>query len=142
MLKITHVEPLDGFRLRVGLSNSKVIEPCLAGYIGAAGYEGLQETFERVQVDEWGHAALWPDDMGIPLEALYRLAKEQAGKAYPVTAFNQWMRSNGLSANNEAAKALGLSRRTIIYYHTGAKPIPPVVGLACDGYNARLKQAA
>jgi len=141
MLTIKQVEPLDGFRLRVRLSNGKVIEPCLADYIGTAGYEGLQETFERVQVDEWGHAVEWPDDVGIGLEALYRLAKEQAGKAYPVAAFNQWMRGNGLSAS-EAAKALGLSRRTIIYYHTGAKPIPPVVGLACDGYNARLKQAA
>jgi len=88
-----------------------------------------------------GGMPLWPDGSGIPLSALQRLAKEQAGKAYPVAAFNQWMRSNGLSAN-EAAKALGLSRRTIIDYHTGAKPIPPVVGLACDGYNARLRQVA
>jgi len=141
MLTIKQVKPLADYRLRIHLSNGKTIEPCLADYIGAAGYEGLQETFERVQVDEWGHAALWPDDVGIPLETLYRLAKEQAGKAYPAADFNQWMRRNGLSAN-EAAKALGLSRRTIIYYHTGAKPIPPVVGLACDGYNARLRRAA
>jgi len=29
----------------------------------------------------WGHTVEWPDDMGIPLSALQRLAKEQAGKA-------------------------------------------------------------
>jgi len=140
MLTIKQVEPLDGFRLRVRLSNGKTIEPCIAEYLDAPCYEGLRDSYPLAQVDEWGHAVEWPDDVAIGLEALYRLAKEQAGKAYPVAAFNQWMRRNGLSAN-EAAKALGLSRRTIIYYHTGAKPIPPVVGLACDGYNARLKQA-
>jgi len=32
-----------------------------------------------VQVDEWG-MPLWPDDVGIPLSALQRLAKEQSGK--------------------------------------------------------------
>jgi len=41
-----------------------------------------------------------------------------------------------------AARALGLTRRTIIYYHTGSKPIPLVVGLACEGFEARLKAAA
>jgi len=141
MLTIKQVEPLADYRLRIHLSNGKVIEPCIEQYLDAPCYEGLRDSYPLAQVDEWGHAVEWPDDRGIPLSALQRLAKEQAGKAYPVAAFNQWIASNGLSAN-EAAKALGLSRRTIIYYHTGAKPIPPIVGLACDGYNARLKQAA
>jgi len=141
MLKITHVAPLPEHRLHIALSNHKTIEPSIAGYLGAPGYESLRDIFEQVQVDEWGHGVEWPGDIGIPLSALYRLAKEQAGKAYPVAQFNRWMKDNGLSAA-AAAKALGLTRRTIIYYHTGAKPIPPVVGLACDGYNARLQMAA
>jgi len=141
MLKITHVAPLPDYRLRVSLNNHKTIEPGIAEYLDAPGYEPLRDIFEQAQVDEWGHGVEWPGDIGIPLSALYRLAKEQAGKAYPVEHFNRWMKANGLSAA-AAAKALGLTRRTIIYYHTGAKPIPPVVGLACDGYNARLKHAA
>jgi len=141
MLKITHVEALPDYRLRILLSNNKTIEPCVAEYIHSPGYEMLHETFEQAQVEEWGHSVEWPGDVGIPLTALYRLDKEQSGKAYPVEAFNRWMEDNHLSAA-AAAKALGLTRRTIIYYHTGAKPIPPVVGLACEGYNARLKMAA
>jgi len=141
MLKITHVEALPDYCLRVSLSNNKVIMPCVAEYLNVPGYETLDKTFEQAHVEEWGHSVEWPGDVGIPLTALYRLAKEQTGKAYPVDAFNRWMKENGLSAA-AAAKALGLTRRTIIYYHTGAKPIPLVVGLACEGYEARLKIAA
>jgi len=141
MLKITHVEALPNYCLRIFLNNNKVIEPCIAEYLTAPGYEMLREIFEQVQVEEWGHGVEWPIDIGIPFTALYRLAKEQSGNAYPVAAFNRWMQDNHLSAAT-AAKALGLTRRTIIYYHTGAKPIPFVVGLACEGYNARLKMAA
>jgi len=141
MLKITHVVPLPEYRLRVSLNNHKIIEPNIAEYFNAPGHETLREVFDQVRVDEWGHGVEWPGDIGIPVSALYRLAKEQAGKAYPVEHFNRWMKANGLSAA-AAAKALGLTRRTIIYYHTGAKPIPLVVGLACDGYDTRLKKAA
>jgi len=141
MLKITHVEALPHYRLRLLLSNNKVITPCIAEYLNAPGYETLRNTFDQVQVEEWGHSVEWPGDVGIPLTALYRMDKEQTGKAYPVEAFNFWMKENNLSAA-AAAKALGLTRRTIIYYHTGAKPIPPVVGLACEGYNARQRMAA
>jgi hypothetical protein len=35
-----------------------------------------------------------------------------------------------------AAQALHLTRRTIIYYSTGAKPIPAYIGLACKGWEA------
>jgi len=141
MLKITHVIPLPEYRLQVSLNNRKTIEPDIAEYLDAPGYEPLREVFAQVQVDEWGHGVEWPGDIGIPLSALYRLAREQAGQAWPVAHFNQWMQANGLSAA-AAANALGLTRRTIIYYHTGAKPIPLVVGLACEGYDARLQKAA
>ena len=78
----------------------------------------------------------WPGDIGIPTMALYRMAQEQAGRAFPVEHFNAWMRRNSLSAE-QAARALGLNRRMIIYCHAGARPIPLVVGLGCEGYGAR-----
>jgi len=141
MLKITHVAPLPEYRLRVSLNNRNTIEPSIAEYLDAPGYETLRDQFDQVQVDEWGHGVEWPGDIGIPVSALYRLAKEQAGTAWPVEHFNRWMRANELSAA-AAAKALGLTRRTIIYYHTGAKPIPLTVGLACLGWETQQRAKA
>jgi len=143
MLNITHVTPLPDYRVRIALNKGSPFEVSLAPYLDAPGYAPLRdpELFARVCVEEWGHGIEWPGDIGIPLSALNRLAKEQAGRAYPVQAFNAWMQRNGLSAAT-AARALGLTRRTIVYYHAGQKPIPQVVGLACEAIEARLKQAA
>jgi len=143
MLKITHVDPLPDYRLCLTLSNGKRLQVDVASCLDAPGYTPLRETdmFARVCVDEWGHGVEWPGGIGIPFSALYRMGKEQAGQAYPVCAFNAWMQRHGLSTA-AAARALGLTRRTIIYYHTGSKPIPLLVGMACDGYDARLQAAA
>jgi len=140
MLKITDVDALPNAKLRITLNNGSLLHVNLADYLDAPGYESLRDPaiFARVQVDEWGHGVEWPQDVGIPVSALYRLAREQAGSAWPTEKFNAWMRRNALSAAT-AARALGLTRRTIIYYHTGQKPIPLVVGLACDGFDARLR---
>jgi transcriptional regulator with GAF, ATPase, and Fis domain len=142
-MKITGVRALPETRLHVTLANGKTIEASVAEYLAAPGYKSLRDerTFARVAVQEWGHAVEWPGDIAIPVSALYRLSQEQAGQAFPVEQFNAWMQRNSLSAA-QAARALGLTRRTIIYYHTGGKPIPVVVGLACEGYDARQKLAA
>jgi len=139
MLKVNHVQALPDYRLRVDLNNGKTLELSVTGYLDAPGYEALRDEgfFSQAEVEEWGQGVAWPGDVEIPVTALYRLAKEQAGSAYPVEKFNAWMQRNGLSAS-AAARALGLSRRTIIYYHVGDKPIPPVVGLACEGFDVRV----
>jgi hypothetical protein len=102
------------------------------------GYERLRDPkfFSHAQVEEWGHGVEWPTaDIGIPADALYRLSKEQSGDAFPTAKFNTWMKRHGLSLS-AAAQALHLTRRTIIYYSTGAKPIPAYIGLACKGWEA------
>jgi hypothetical protein len=45
------------------------------------------------------------------------------------------MQRNHLSLT-AAAQALGLTRRAIVYYHGGHRPIPKLVGLACKGWEA------
>ena len=47
--------------------------------------------------------------------------------------FKAWLELHGLSLAG-AGRALGLSRRQIAYYKSGAKPVPLVVVLACAGY--------
>ena len=114
-------------------------------YLDSPGYEKLKEQifFVTAVVEEWGHGVEWADgEVGIDADSLYRMGKEQAGLAYPVTEFNSWMERNGLSLSS-AAKALGITRRTIVYYHGGHKPIPIYIKLACIGWETlHLQQAA
>ncbi|MFM9902239.1 MAG: hypothetical protein ACKVOT_14605, partial [Polaromonas sp.] len=46
-----------------------------------------------------------------------------------------WLHDTGLTLE-QAAQALGLSRRMLIYYRDGEKPIPRSVWLACLGWEA------
>ena len=41
-----------------------------------------------------------------------------------------------------AAASIGISRRMLNYYLSGAKPIPLTVWLACVGWEAQNRQAA
>jgi hypothetical protein len=137
-LKIMRVEVLLPNRLLVTWANGRHSEVDASDYLQAPGYERLRDPafFANVRVEEWGHGIEWPDaDIGIPADALYRLSKEQSGDAFPTAKFNAWMKRHDLSLS-AAAKALHLTRRTIIYYSTGAKPIPAYIGLACKGWEA------
>ena len=117
----------------------------IAEYLDSPGYERLKEPkiFVTAAVEEWGHGVEWADgEIGIDADSLYRMGKEQAGLAFPVTEFNAWMERNSLSLS-AAAKALGITRRTIVYYHGGHKPIPIYIKLACIGWEAlHLQHAA
>lgn len=137
-LKITRVEAAPSNRLRITWANGKQTSVDASDYLQAPGFERLRDPafFATVLVEEWGHGVEWPAaDLGIPADALYRLSKEQSGDAFPTEQFNDWMKRHDLSLSG-AAEALHLTRRTIIYYSTGAKPIPAYIGLACKGWEA------
>ena len=77
------------------------------------------------------------DDEGplsIAATTLYRLAAEQAEE--PARLFDAWMITNGLSATR-AAEAVGMTRRSIISYRTGARPVPTYINLACIGWETK-----
>lgn len=116
--------------------SGKTTQVDVSEYLHSPGYERLQnpQIFTSVAADEWGHGVEWAGgEIGIDADTLYRLGKEQNGAAYPVTEFNAWMERNGLSLS-AAAKALGITRRTVLYYHGGHKPIPIYIKLACVGW--------
>lgn len=143
-LKIARVEALPPGRLRLEWANGDQSEVRVAEYLKSPGHERLRDSalFARARVEEWGHGVEWPEaDIGIPAEALYRLSKEQSGDAFPTADFNVWMKRNALSLS-AAAQALHLTRRTIIYYSTGAKPIPAYIGLACKGWEVTHRTGA
>lgn len=143
-LEILRVEALPRARLRIEWANGSRSDVDVGEYLHAPGHELLRDPtfFARARVEEWGHGIEWPEtDAGIPADALYRLSKEQSGDAFPTADFNAWMKHNRLSLT-AAAKALHLTRRTIIYYSTGAKPIPVHIGLACKGWEVMQSRHA
>ena len=130
--------------LNVEWRSGKQTKVDVAEYLGSPGYERLKdpEYFASVVAEEWGHGIEWSDgEIGIDADALYRIGKEQAGVAFPVIEFNAWMERNGLSLSS-AAKSLGITRRTILYYHGGHKPIPIYIRLACLGWEVLHSQKA
>lgn len=130
--------------LKIVWHTGKQTKVDLSEYLDSPGYERLKNPtfFSCVAVEERGHGVEWADgEIGIDADSLYRLGKEQTGIAFPVTEFNAWMERNGLSLS-AAAKALGISRRTILYYHGGHKPIPYYIKLACLGWELLQAQKA
>lgn len=96
--------------------------------------------FAQVQTDEWGDGLSWPGDLDLGADQLYSLGRQQAG--LPTREdFAGWMDRNHLSLS-QAANAIGMTRRMIAYYKSGARPIPKTVWLACIGYEALEQQAA
>ncbi|MRR07450.1 MAG: DUF2442 domain-containing protein [Deltaproteobacteria bacterium] len=130
--------------LTIEWRSGKVTRVDISEYLDSPGYGRLKEPsfFSTVVVEEWGHGVEWAGgEIGIDADSLYRLGKEQAGLAFPVVEFNAWMDRNGLSLG-AAAKALGITRRTVVYYHGGHKPIPIYIKLACLGWEVLHSQKA
>jgi hypothetical protein len=143
--RIASVKALTGLRLAVCFDDGWEAEIDLDGFV--AGFPSLaplhdRARFRKVAVEEWGSGVTWDDEgpLSIAATTLYRLAAEQAQE--PARRFDAWMISNGLSATR-AAQALGMTRRSIVSYRTGERPVPPYIKLACVGWEVTHgKQAA
>lgn len=98
------------------------------------------EECATVQIADWGFTLEWNCGMSIDCDRFFELSLEQSGMIDNVR-FRQWQDRNALSLA-EAAKAIGLSRRTISQYRTGARPVPRVVALACKGWSTDHMQKA
>jgi DNA-binding XRE family transcriptional regulator len=93
---------------------------------------GSPELFAQVRLGEYGADVVWPDDIDISADTLWRLAQEQTGETMSPDAFKHWRERKAYTLD-AAARALGVSRRMVAYYEQGAKPIPRVVALATRG---------
>ena len=94
-------------------------------------------VFAAVQVSEGGWSVEWPaQDIQIGADTLWMVALVQNAVSEDQRVFLRWRLRNGLSLST-AAEALGLTARTVSSYGTGARPIPKVVLLACEGWEAR-----
>jgi antirestriction protein ArdC len=87
------------------------------------------ELFGQVRLGEHGTDVIWTDEIDMAADTLWRLAREQAGETMTADAFRDWRERKAYTLD-EAARALGLSRRMVAYYEKGDRPIPRVVALA------------
>jgi len=95
--------------------------------------------FEKARLDARGGYLIWiDDDLEMAADNLRHLAVEQAGGIGHERLLN-WMHENGLT-QARAAEAVGISRRMLNYYLSGAKPIPKTVWLACVGWVSEQKR--
>lgn len=96
------------------------------------------DLFVKAKRGLGGRSVDWTDGASIELDLgadnLRNLAIEQAGGIGHERIWT-WLHETGLTLE-QAALALGISRRMLIYYRDGEKPIPRSVWLACLGWEA------
>jgi len=139
--RVSSVRALKDMRLALRFDDGWKPTVALKGLIDAfASLAPLRDTalFAQVQLEQWGSGVTWDEEgtLSIAATTLYRLAAEQSGT--DAQRFDAWMMLHGLSATRAAA-CLGMSRRSIIHYRTGARPVPRYVALACKGWEAEQR---
>lgn len=142
-LRILDVRHAGNYKLRVRWSNRKTMAVDLREPIHRL--KGLaklrdQATFARATKGEGGHSVAWSDQIGMGADRLWEMCLEQNGHE-DAAEFVRWRWKHGLSLS-AAADALGLSRRQIAYYVSGARPVPRTVLLACKGWEIERGSAA
>jgi DNA-binding XRE family transcriptional regulator len=85
--------------------------------------------FQSVRVGDQGTDVVWTEEIDMAADTLWRLAREQSGFTMTAEAFRQWRQQKSYTLD-DAAAALGISRRMIAYYDHGDRPVPRVVALA------------
>ncbi|MDR2213423.1 MAG: helix-turn-helix domain-containing protein [Pseudomonadales bacterium] len=96
-------------------------------------------VFAAARVDaHGGYVVFIEDDLELAADNLRNLAIEQSGGIGHERMWN-WMHANNLT-QERAAAAIGISRRMLNYYLSGAKAIPLTVWLACVGWQYQRQQ--
>jgi DNA-binding transcriptional regulator YiaG len=143
MVGIESVQALEPWRLSVRWNDGRTsvidIGPWVVDQLGAEALEpsGL---FASVRLGEDGWAVYWGEDEDhavAELDHLHLWLLEQEGRGLVLTgnAFRRWRKRHGLS-QEAVAKALGISRRMVLYYESGKAFVPTHIGLACKGWSA------
>lgn len=117
----------DGEQLLVNLDEIIPRHPTLQAL-------GDPKVFATAALGEWRDSVIWMDDDNLELASdnLRARALEQAGECSHEVILD-WMAKHGLTLDS-AAQELGLSRRMLAYYRSGAKPVPRIVALAMKGW--------
>lgn len=132
------VEVLPDYRLRLTYADGQTFDVDLSERVHATEFLApLKDVglFAQAEVGFAGRSVDWiEDELDLGSDNLRHLAVEQAGGIGHERIWT-WLHDTGLSLE-QAAEALGISRRMLIYYRDGEKPIPRSIWLACLGWEA------
>lgn len=132
------VRTLPKWRLGLTYADGQSFEVDLAGWVKESRVLAplKDETlFMQARVGFQGHQVDWVEgELDLAADNLRNLGVEQAGGIGHERIWT-WLADTGLTLD-QAAEALGVSRRMLIYYRDGEKPIPRAIWLACLGWEA------
>jgi Protein of unknown function (DUF2442) len=138
-LRISAVTALPGQRLNLTFEDGWRADVDLSGWIANTQlFKPLQDAhlFAQARLGDWGTSVVWMEDaIDMGADNLRNRAVEQAGGIGHERLIN-WLHDNQLT-QTQGAHAIGVSRRMLSYYLSGAKPIPKTVWLACLGWMAQ-----
>lgn len=130
---IKAVKPISGTTLQVRWAGAGVVDLDLRDLLKKPAFKSLHGIkFRKATLGEWGHSVEWPGGVALGADELWRRTLKAEGRE-DALIFLDWRLRHGLSLSGAAA-ALGLSRRMVAYYSSGAKPVPRTVLLACAGW--------
>jgi len=136
--RISSVRALSHLRLDLTFADSKSYIVDLTEWIensDALSPLKDKELFAQARVGFAGTSVEWIEgELDLGADNLRNLAVEQAGGIGHERIWN-WLHETGLTID-QAATALGISRRMLIYYRDGEKSIPRHIWLACLGWEA------
>jgi DNA-binding XRE family transcriptional regulator len=138
---IKQVTALPDFTLSITWAAGGQAEVRIADIIQhTRGLAPLREpaAFALASVGEDGLSVAWSPELEISARRMWQLATEQTSDSR--AEFRDWLQRNQLTLTT-AAEALGLTRRTISQYSSGARPLPKMVHLALKGFEAERRAA-
>lgn len=135
------IEVLNDFKIRATFINDCIFTIDFKPFFEESPRLGellsSQAAFEKATVsNDGGWIVEWQDlDIQIGADTLWLDAQAQNAPDENTRIFAQWRARNGLSLA-DAAKALGMTPRTMSAYGSGKRPVPRYIALACKGWEA------
>jgi len=144
--RLLAVQALADYRLRLTFVDSSVYTVSLANefdkFPGLAPLRDPKVFAQACVIEDEGWTVEWPEqDIQIGADTLWLDARAQNAVDENTRIFTQWRSKNALTLP-QAAKALGMTVRTMSAYGTGARPVPRYVALACKGWEAEQRSHA
>lgn len=143
--RLVAVEALPDYRLRLEFQDGSVYIVSLAeDFARFPGLLPLQDPVEfsrATLIPGEGWTVEWADlDIQIGADTLWLDAQAQNAADENTRSFAKWRARYGLSLA-DAARALGMTTRTMSAYGSGKRPVPRHIILACKGWEAEQQQS-
>jgi DNA-binding XRE family transcriptional regulator len=138
--RLAAVKALSAYRLRLTFVDGSIYTVSLADefdkFPGLAPLRDSKAFSKAVVIEGEGWTVEWPAlDIQIGADTLWLDAQAQNAPDENTRLFAQWRARHGLSLA-DAAKALGMTSRTMSAYGSGNRPVPRYIALACKGWEA------